>query len=283
MPDNLGVDNALFNTLIPSIDENADIQTAFRYYHYGEGLSGAPGTIKSESISGYLNELTEGKINKDPVSLPINADLDDYTESGFYVQSSNSRARSGSNYPLAPPAIGFAYAGMMTVINDGSNVFQQYNIGGIPNGQAYWRSKFGGSAWSPWTTYAVDGHVHDERYYQKQQSDDRYLPAIKYLNIRQPALNNNNYTLSLLDETALVMIDGLSLPNNVYVPTNNAVPFVVGTQITILQKNLGQTTILGDPGVTVNSTPANRLRAQWSSASLIKIGTNEWVLVGDLA
>lgn len=79
------------------------------------------------------------------------------------------------------------------------------------------------------------------------------------------------------------MIDNLSLPNTVYVPTNSQVGFVVGTQITIMQKNIGQTTIVGNTNVIVHSTPTNRLRARWSSASLIKIAVNEWVLVGDLA
>jgi hypothetical protein len=34
--------------------------------------------------------------------------------------------------------------------------------------------------------------------------------------------------------------------------------------------------------VTVNATPGQRLRARWSSASLIKRSSNLWVLVGDL-
>lgn len=282
MPDNIGAEGADFNLLIPSIDENADIQTAFRLYHYGQGSSGL-GDFSEESLAGYLQALTDEKLDVDPVIIPLNANLNDYTTSGFYVQDSNTKANSGTNYPLVPPTIGRPYAGFLRVISDGTNVYQHYQVGGIPNGKTYTRSFFGNLGWSTWNTYSEDGHNHDERYYTETESDNKYLPAIKYLTIRQPTINNNQYTLSLLDENSLVMIDNLSLPNTVYVPTNAQVGFTVGTQITILQKNAGQTTIAGNTGVTVNFTPANRLRARWSSASLIKIATNEWVLVGDLA
>jgi len=282
MSENIGAQAGLFNTLIPSIDENADIQTAFRLYHYGEGSSGiAP--LNPNSIAGFLQTLTDEKIDANPIVIPLNANLNDYTNSGFYVQDSNTKAASGTNYPLVPAVIGVGYAGFLRVINDGTNTYQEYQVGGIPNGKTYWRSFFGNLGWSNWKTFSEEGHNHDTRYYTKQQSDNLYLPAIKYLNIRQPTINNDEYTVSLLDESALVMIDNLSAPNTVYIPTNSSVPFVVGTQITILQKNTGQTTIAGRAGVTVNTTPGNTLRSIWSSASLIKIGTNEWVVVGDLA
>jgi hypothetical protein len=34
-------------------------------------------------------------------------------------------------------------------------------------------------------------------------------------------------------------------------------------------------------GVTIRSTPGTYLRAQYSSATLTKINTDEWVIVGD--
>jgi len=284
MPTNIGAEGAAFNSLIPQIDENADIQTAFRLYHYGEGSSGL-GDLNPNSIAGFLQALTDNKIDVNPTVIPLNADLNTYTTSGFYVQDSNTKAQSSgsANYPLIPAVIGFAYAGLLRVMNDGTNTYQEYQVGGIPDGKTYWRANFGNLGWSQWKTFSQEGHTHDDRYYTKQQSDNQYLPAIKYLNIRQPTINNDQYTLSLLDESTLVMIDNLSTPNTVFVPTNSSVPFVVGTQITILQKNTGQTTITGQSGVTVNATPNNSLRAVWSSASLIKIGTNEWVLIGDLS
>jgi hypothetical protein len=283
MPTNISPENnALFNLQIPEIDENADIQTAFRLYHYGQNNSGlAP--LNSQSIAGFLQALTVGKISTTPIIIPTNANLNTYTTSGFYAQDTNAKALTGTNYPRVPPTIGQPYAGLLRVINDGQNIYQEYQVAGIPTNPVFWRAFFGNLGWTNWQTFSADGHVHDDRYFTKAQADSRYFPAIKYLNIRQPTITNNAYTLSLLDENSLVMMDNLSIPNTLTIPNNNSVAFVVGTQITVLQKNTGQTTIAGASGVTVRFTPSNRLRAIWSSASLIKIGTNEWVVVGDLA
>lgn len=282
MPENIGAQGGAFNSLIPRIDENADIQTAFRLYHYGQGSSGL-GELNPDSIAGFLQTLTDEKIDVNPEIIPLNANLNNYNESGFYAQNTNTKAASGTNYPLVPPDIGQPYAGLLRVINDGSNIYQEYQVAGIPTNPVFWRAFFGNLGWTDWQTFSQAGHIHDDRYYTKSQADNRYFPAIKYLNIRQPNIVNNEYTLSLLDESALVMIDNLSLPNNIIIPNNTSVPFVVGTQITVLQKNTGQTKIIGGTGVTINSTPGNRLRAIWSSAALIKIATNEWVVLGDLS
>jgi hypothetical protein len=66
------------------------------------------------------------------------------------------------------------------------------------------------------------------------------------------------------------------------VPLNSSIAFPIGTQITVLQTNTGQVTFVGASGVTVNGTPGLKLRAQWSSATLIKRADNVWVLIGDL-
>jgi hypothetical protein len=50
-----------------------------------------------------------------------------------------------------------------------------------------------------------------------------------------------------------------------------------------MQYGAGQVTISGDTGVTVRATPTNKLRATYSTASIIKIATDEWVLAGDVA
>jgi hypothetical protein len=59
-----------------------------------------------------------------------------------------------------------------------------------------------------------------------------------------------------------------------------------GSQIHLLQISAGQTTVVAS-GVTVNGTPGLKLRAQWSSATLIKrsaaAAAGVWVLIGDLS
>lgn len=90
-----------------------------------------------------------------------------------------------------------------------------------------------------------------------------------------------SYTLDLSDVGKVVEMLNASA-NTLTVPPNSSTPFPIGTQITILQTGSGQTTLTPGSGVTVNATPGLKLRAQWSSTTLIKRDTDTWVAIGDL-
>ena len=89
------------------------------------------------------------------------------------------------------------------------------------------------------------------------------------------------YTLALADLAKLVTLSNAGAIT-LTVPLNSSIAFAIGDRIDLLQKGAGQVTIVGAGGVTVNATPGLKLRAQWSSATLIKLDTNSWVLLGDL-
>jgi hypothetical protein len=93
-----------------------------------------------------------------------------------------------------------------------------------------------------------------------------------------------DYSLVLADKSSLIEVSNSSatVPVVITVPTDSSQNFQNGTTITILRTNVGNVDIQGSSGVTVNATPGQRLRARWSSASLIKRSSNLWVLVGDL-
>jgi hypothetical protein len=51
----------------------------------------------------------------------------------------------------------------------------------------------------------------------------------------------------------------------------------------IMQYGAGQTTVTSSMGVTLRSSGGKtKLAAQYAMGSLIKIGTNEWILAGDI-
>jgi hypothetical protein len=89
------------------------------------------------------------------------------------------------------------------------------------------------------------------------------------------------YTLVLADASNKLVELSNTSAITVTVPLNSSVAYPVGSQIMLLQTNTGQVTVAGAGGVTVNSNPGLKLRAQWSSATLIKRAENTWVLVGD--
>jgi hypothetical protein len=75
----------------------------------------------------------------------------------------------------------------------------------------------------------------------------------------------------------------VSSGNTITVPPNSAVTFSIGSQITISQYGTGQTTIVAGLGVTLRSSGNFlKLAAQYSMATLMKVGTNEWYVVGQL-
>jgi hypothetical protein len=286
MPTNIGAENAKFNTLIPQINENADIQTALRLYHYGEGSSGV-GSLNPNSIAGFLDELENEKVAKQAQIIPENANLNDYTETGFYSQDTDAKAKTGSNYPEIPPGSEIFYPGMLKVFSDGTNIYQEYQAGGQVAGKSYWRVKFGTSNWSVWRSFAFEGHVHPQ-YIDRAEADRTYLTAIKFKDVRSPIINpnTNSYTLSREDEDKILLINNGSNPCDVILPlglTDDAQTIPNGTRITVIQANNGQVTFLPQQSfVSVQATPGNKTRTLWSVAILVKIGLNSWVVYGDL-
>jgi hypothetical protein len=91
-----------------------------------------------------------------------------------------------------------------------------------------------------------------------------------------------SYTLVLSDADKLVEMN-VATANNLTIPLNSSVAFPTGTQILLAQYGAGQTTIVATSGVTVRSNGGKlKLNVQYSGATLIKIGTDEWYLFGDI-
>ena len=91
-----------------------------------------------------------------------------------------------------------------------------------------------------------------------------------------------SYTLVLSDASKIVETNVASA-NTVTVPTNASVAFPIGTEITIMQYGAGVTTIASAGGVTINSKSNARIIAnRYTGATLVKRGTDEWYLIGNI-
>jgi hypothetical protein len=101
----------------------------------------------------------------------------------------------------------------------------------------------------------------------------REIPIVSY---------NINYELVLFDNGWLIEMNKAT-PIQLQIPTNANEPFPIGAQILVSQLGVGQVTIVGDTGVTIRSSGGKtKTAAQYAIATLIKRGTNEWYLAGDL-
>ena len=92
-----------------------------------------------------------------------------------------------------------------------------------------------------------------------------------------------NYTLAALTERDSMIEMNSASATTLTVPTNATIAYPVGTSIDVLRVGAGAVDVAAAGGVTINATPGLKLRAQWSSATLIKRATDTWVLVGDLS
>ena len=296
MPENVGGPSAPYNTQIPLLAENADIQTAFRLYHYGADTNTPSSPLPENSIARHFQDLEDFKISTNPKTILDSIDLDSLTTSGFYVQESNAFATSGSNYPSP-------YAGLLSVISNVSSgiVFQQYQIVGASEtssantvNRTWWRSFFGGT-WKSWRTFVESSDfasIGDDRYYTKTLATGLFYSqahinntfltkadaeALRYI---QENVQTDNYTLQLSDLTKVVAMDN-SVAATVTVPNNTSVAFPIGSVVNVYTMNASKVDIAGADG-TVIVRNAGELFEQYTEISLRKRGLNEWVASGNI-
>ena len=74
----------------------------------------------------------------------------------------------------------------------------------------------------------------------------------------------------------------MSNGGTITIPADNSF-WPVGASMDVIQTGSSQVTVAGGSGVTVNATPGLKLRAQWSSATILKRAANTFVVMGDLS
>lgn len=115
--------------------------------------------------------------------------------------------------------------------------------------------------------------------YTKDHIDD----LVDSLKIEPFSRKTTHYTLVLVDNKTCIEMNSVN-PNNLIVPKNADVPFVIGTVINVIQINVGVTTIVPDTGVTVNSLGGLfDISGQYGVVKLHKVAADTWYLSGNLA
>ena len=103
--------------------------------------------------------------------------------------------------------------------------------------------------------------------------------------IASTATSGYIYSPTTADVNKLLICSGTA-SGTISIPNNATQAFSIGQKIDIAQTGAGTVTIVGTAAAggtaTIRSTPSAILRTQYSAASIIKIGTDEWLLMGDL-
>ena len=210
--------------------------------------SGSAAVLSNVSASSYTGSFTGSLFGTSSWSV----------SSSRAITSSYSLNALSSSYALSA-----SFAPSSTIINNNTNNYVITGTGtnGTINGES--NLTFDG------TTLTVTG--------------DASITGNTVTNIQFNNQVVNMYTLGAADASKLVEMD-VSIGNTVTVPTNASVGFAIGTQIMIVQQGTGQTTIAAAIGVTLRSAGSLlNLASQYSSCTLVKRGTDEWYVFGDLA
>ena len=102
------------------------------------------------------------------------------------------------------------------------------------------------------------------------------------------AKTGTTYTFVLTDANNELITASNASAQTYSIPTNASVAFPIGAQINIIQIGAGQVTInavtSGTTSVLSNGATAAspKLRVQYSSATLIKVATDVWYVIGDI-
>ena len=112
---------------------------------------------------------------------------------------------------------------------------------------------------------------------------DRAVGSAELDNLTLNAQTGTTYTLVLTDANKFITLSNASA-TTLTVPPNSSVAFETGDQVNLMQLGAGQVTIAAGSGVTIRSAGSKlKTNAQYAVATLVKIDTNTWVAVGNLA
>jgi hypothetical protein len=91
--------------------------------------------------------------------------------------------------------------------------------------------------------------------------------------------NTASYSYLILssEQNSILLADSASVVNFI-VPRNITEQIDVGSSIKVVRSNIGKVQFTPESGVTLNIADSNYMTARWTSAELIKIGSDEWIL-----
>jgi hypothetical protein len=208
----------------------------------------------------------------------------DATDSGAYWEVNVALATSAGTIPagkVALQTLSSAQAGNLFSTTTSAKGLAPGSAGG---GASVWLN--GAAGWTAPTATTVGlGNVSNT----SDATKDAATATLTNKTLTDPKINlainaqtGTTYTLVLADASKLITCSNASAVT-VTVPPNSSVAFPTGTQITIAGIGVGIVTIAQGSGVTVNATPSLVYRARYSAATLVKTGTDQWYLFGDLA
>lgn len=251
---------------MPSLTDTADIQIALRNYHYGQDAPLLANAIPTAGIAKYLYDIQQSiaAISTDASTVVQESVID--AKGDLIVGTANNEL---DNLSVPPGSNGY-----VLTANDGTATGLQWAAPAVTA-----------------ATTSVVGSVQLSDSTSETSSVKAATPtAVKTTydavsTLKQTVDSSTktaNYTLDPADAGKIIIMNVSSSTSIITIPLETTFP--AGARVDILQIGSVQTSVAPVSGsVTLNSKNNNRkLSGQYSAATLIKVGTNSWVLLGDL-
>lgn len=270
MSENIG---AIYNTQIPAYEDSADIKAALKLYHYGQ--TSEPATLEdvpAESIAGHLNDL-QGQIDTLSSNAGIQPTIVDAKGDLIVATGADTVARKAvgiNNQVLAADSAettGVKWTSATDLISAAST-----SLAG--------KVQLEDSVSSISTTKAATPNsvktVNDSLLVLSQGVDALSTTIT-------PSTKVTDYPLVAADAGKTIIMNVSSGTAQITIPPQSSISFANNTKIDIVQIGSVQVQFVPGSGVTINSKNGNKkIAAQYSGATLLRISSDNWLLIGDL-
>jgi|LakMenEpi03Aug12_release.lakeMendotaPanAssembly.Ray.scaffolds.fasta_scaffold02860_9 hypothetical protein len=279
----------LVPTKIPGYTDAADIQAALRAYHYGsytfDTAETDPTELINPSIAYTINSL------QDQID---NFDISDAVAKADFNAKGDLLSASADNTPLILNSSSVGNGKFLTTNSATATGLEWVDAGVTLTNTVTLTNK---TLTSPTITTpaltlstsasSTDGRIAWDTVNKKIRVGNSTAGidfASSTLTISTPTFTSNAYTAIGTDKDKWLELNNSSTAGTFFINTDAAIDFPIGSQLNIIQTGTGQITIAATTSgtTTINGTPGLKLRAQWSSAVIIKRAANTWVAVGDL-
>jgi hypothetical protein len=279
----------LVPTKIPGYTDAADIQAALRAYHYGsytfDTAETDPTELINPSIAYTINSL------QDQID---NFDISDAVAKADFNAKGDLLSASADNTPLILNSSSVGNGKFLTTNSATATGLEWVDAGVTLTNTVTLTNK---TLTSPTITTpaltlstsasSTDGRIAWDTVNKKIRVGNSTAGidfASSTLTISTPTFTSKAYTAIGTDKDKWLELNNSSTAGTFFINTDAAIDFPIGSQLNIIQTGTGQITIAATTSgtTTINGTPGLKLRAQWSSAVIIKRAANTWVAVGDL-
>jgi hypothetical protein len=302
MPQEIGQS---YKSVIPTFADGSSIEEAFYMYHYGNANWSPGQSIPSNSIEGifssldlritenenFIENLGDTYITRSPssssrntiqatsstiVPLTIRGAVGQTANLQEWVEDTGSsqivRARISANGSFS--TLGYFSVGS---ISPSPSVANSIQISSPEHKGVVVRSSLSQTA------NLQEWQDSNENILLSVDSGGSFVYNIPVENVDTSVPENVVINQSKVGKTIIVTNLSESSVFTITIPSNSTTPMSVGSQINYISKGVQGIQFSPASGVTLNSENGyRRVDGEYSAATLIKVSTNEWILLGAL-